>query len=178
MKHITLFLGCILGLVAACSPLPAKHYRSPGQPESLLDKTSEKVSFGLKTKTFEKDLTSWLDKDQPTRAMVACNDTTQGCKQSKRILKSFNVPFESVAPTKQGEAVTLIYDRLNTRKCQNQFISNHHNFRNTNHPSFGCSVSTNSLLMINEVEQLVNPPLSGMQDAEKAVNKIDHYRKK
>jgi hypothetical protein len=165
------FVVLSLALMAACTHLPDKEYRSPGQPESLISKSSERVSFSLKTAKFDSELSNWLDKDQPTRAQLGCTATEASCRKAEKILRSYGVAIERNAAAKK-DTVVLLYDRIVARTCDNGYISNHHNYRNLNHPAFGCSVASNSLRMVTNQQDFVKPALSGLPDGQKAAQAI------
>lgn len=174
MKYNIILLACV-SLAAACSPLPDQAYKTPGQPESLLEKSSERVSFSLAPKTALDDLTSWIDKDQPSKATLSCAKDNATCSRAAAVLKSFGVPYNYVAPKKKSSDIVLIYERITVQNCENSFVDNRHNFRNLHYPSFGCSVSANIVQTVNS-QQITNPALSGLSDAEKAVRAIDAYK--
>lgn len=156
----------------ACAPLPKQAYTNPGQPENLLDKSAERVTLSFSSPRGLADLTDWVNKDQPSRAELLCNKSEANCMRAARILASFNVPVSYQAPKKTGSGAVLVYNRVVTHRCDNSFISNHHNSRNLNHPAFGCSIATNMVQMISDHQQIINPPLSGLPNANQAVQAI------
>lgn len=174
MKYSLLLVAC-LALISGCKALPESAYKTPGQPEALLDKSAERVSFSLSTKTAIADLTSWIDKDQPTKAELSCQQDNPQCMKASKVLSSFSVPITFVAAKKNTSDIVLIYERITARDCTNSFIDNRHNFRNLHHPAFGCSVSANILQSVSNHQQIINPALSASQDAEKAVQAIEAY---
>jgi hypothetical protein len=176
MKHF-LFLILALCSLAACESLPNKYYATPIRAESLLDSSAERVSFGVTSPKSVTELTDWINKDQPSRAEISCNTTQPNCKKAQQVLSSFGVSYKTVTASSSTGNVVLIYNRVVTRSCDNGFVSNHHNSRNLNHPAFGCSVASNTLQMISDQQQILNPPLSGLQDAQTAVKHINAYRK-
>lgn len=176
MKHY-IFLVLTVLAVSACEKLPNKAYSLPVRPETLLDSSAERVSFGLASPKSGQEITDWINKDQPTRAELSCVKDQPNCRKAIQILSSFSVPYKLV--TKAGsDNVVLIYSRIVTRDCNNSFISNHHNMRNLNHPAFGCSVAANTLQMISDQQQILNPLLSGYQDARTQMRNVTAYQNK
>ncbi len=173
MKHSFALIAC-LALVVGCA-LPESAYKNPGQPEALLDKSAERVSFSLAPKTAIADLTAWVDKDQPTRAELSCSADNLMCQRAEDVLRSFAVPFKHIAAKQNSSDIVLVYERITARKCDNSYIDNRHNFRNLHHPAFGCSVASNIMQTISNPQQIINPALSGLRDAEKAVQDVDAY---
>ena len=65
MKNITI-LPAIL-LINACSIIPSDAYFSRGEPESLLDVSSEIVSVRIESERSIDELIDWIDSDQPSK---------------------------------------------------------------------------------------------------------------
>ena len=176
MKHFILALLAIATL-AACEKLPDRSYSLPVRPESLLDSSGERTSFSLASQRSVQDLTDWINKDQPTRAELSCVSEQPSCKKAIQVLASFAVPYKLVSAVPGDGKVVLIYSRIVTRNCNNHFVSNEHNVFNLNTPSFGCSVASNSIKMISDPQQVVNPLISGQTDAATVVARLKALQK-
>lgn len=173
MKYSFLLVTCLI-FVAGCA-LPESAYKTSGQPESLLNKSVERVSFSLAPNEALADLTAWIDNDQPTRAELSCSSDDILCVRASEMLSSFGVPFAFIKAQESSSDVVLFYERITASNCENSFVDNRHNFRNLNHPTFGCSVAANILQSVSDHQQFINPALSDLQDAEKAVQIMDAY---
>lgn len=173
MKKSLVLILTLLAL-SACETLPNKAYSLPVRPESLLDSSAERVSFGLSIPKSAQELTDWINKDQPSRAELNCAKDKPNCRKAIQILSSFSVPYKHVQKA-GGDSIALVYNRVVARSCNHSFISNHHNVRNLNHPAFGCSVASNTLQMMSDQQQILNPLLSGNQDAATQVRRLNAY---
>jgi hypothetical protein len=176
MKNIFLLIVALCA-VTACQQVNSKSYALPIRPESLLDSSAERVSFGVTSPKSLGEVTDWINKDQPTRAELSCSSDQKICKHIRRALSSFAVPYKVVSKNSERNSVVLIYNRIVTRSCDNSFVDNHSNYQNLNHAAFGCSVSANTVQMASDPQQVLNPPLSAMQDAGRAVKLINAYKK-
>lgn len=170
MKHSILLFT--LGLLLAGCSVPENAYVKRGQPESLLDISSERVSFNLDSPVAVQELTSWVDNDQPDRAELNCAASNSLCENAQDVLDSFAVPFEIGFSNKTPHhTIVLVYERVIARDCQNTFQSNHRNAHNFNHKAFGCSNAVNMLQMIGDRQQIYAPVLVDYQDAEQALKR-------
>lgn len=147
-----------------------------GRPESLLNASSEKVKFSVTDELTLASLADWVKEDAPTRAQLSCGDdvSDESCASIRSVLESQKVAVELVngAP---GDVV-LVYERVVARPCKVQFVSNHQNPYNLNHPSLGCATAMNSVQMVEDYRQFTNPSVSDPQDAEMAVKNIRRYQ--
>lgn len=173
-KRIFVYASVFSGFLVACSQIPKEAYFSRGQPESLIDVSSEVVDLHIDSPSSLREITHWINKDQPTRAELTCMSGEKLCKRAQNILHQFGVP---VKYTSSGENnVTLIYERMLTRDCENRYIDNTINPYNLNHPTFGCSMAVNMVQMVSDKRQFTNPSLSDYSDAEKGVQSIENYK--
>jgi len=173
-KQFSLFSMVVLVGLSACSVVQREAYYDRGQPESLLDVSSEEVSMGLGSISSVDALSAAVEKDQPTRAELRCNSGESRCNAAMEVLKLYGVEYNQVAAS--DSKVTLIYDRVVARDCDNRYIDSHNNPYNLNHPVFGCSNSSNMVQMVTDKRQFIRPALLGFMDGEKAVkNHRDAY---
>jgi len=166
-KQFSLFGMVILAGLSACSVVPREAYYDHGQPESLLDVSSEEVSMGLAAVSSVDALSKAVEKDQPTRAELRCNAGEMRCNAALEVLKLYGVEYNQVASA--DNKVTLIYDRVVARDCDNRYIDNHNNPYHLNHPVLGCSNASNMVQMVTDKRQFIRPALLGYMDCEKAV---------
>src|SRR6185436_10063197 len=75
MIRRTFVLSALLLLPAACSQVPQEAYFNRGSPESLLDMSSEMVSISLSDPTSSDELVNWINREQPSRAELACDNS-------------------------------------------------------------------------------------------------------
>lgn len=170
MRQFLLLSLLVVGL-AACSKNHPQVVM--GQPEMLLDVSSERISLDLNTMDAIDELTDWVNQDQPTIARLACNDEDLICIRAKEVFNMFAVEVEHMPSS--ANAVELVYDRITVRDCDNRFFSNHRNGSNLNHPAFGCSTAVNIVQMVTDKQEFANPTISDPQDAEKAVATFREY---
>lgn len=170
----TLVLASLAVAMAGCSQVPPEAYFNHGSPESLLDQSSEVVNFDLSTYTALDDLMNWVNQDQPTRAELYCASGDATCAEAEQILKQFGVP--AVHVTSADNLVTLVYERVLARDCENRYMENTVNPYNLNHPTFGCSNASNMVQMVTDKRQFTSPALLEMQDAERVERVMDGYR--
>lgn len=171
MRNI--LLSTVFLALAACSQIPSQTYFERGSPESLLDSSSEVVKIRLSGARSINELTDMINRDQPTRAEVRCLESDKTCRLAKKTLKQFAVPVDSVPAA--DNRVTLFYNRMAARDCENRFIDNHINPYNLNHPTFGCSIAANMAQQITDKQQITNPPLKDYYDGEKGVQVYENY---
>ncbi len=169
----TLFVAAMLCVITACSKIPPEAHYARGQPESLLDVSSEVVNFSIVESHSVDELAQWINQDQPTRAELYCPADNLLCAQSQDVLDLYGVPtFYIPSPE---PSVALVYERILARGCENRYIDNTANPYNLNHPTFGCSVAVNMLQMVSDKQQFVNPNLMDYQDAKKALQSYRNY---
>jgi hypothetical protein len=159
-------LGSIALLVAlsACNEIPAAAYFDRGRPENLLDVSSEVVNMNLSSATAMNDLTAMVSQDPPTRVEMSCSPKDGLCMEVRRMFEQYAVPVA----TSDAGGITMIYERVVARDCENRYIDNSINPYNLNHPTFGCSVTANTVQMVSDKRQFTNPGLLDYADGEKA----------
>lgn len=138
-------------------------------PESLIDKSSERVTFSLAAPSAKQDVVEWLNKDMPSRAELSCTGADAACSAVGQELEHHGVPIIQVEG--QPKAV-LIYDRFAAHACNNRFRDNSFNPNNHNHSAFGCSVSSNIVQSVADTAQFTNPPLMDNAPAIPAVKSV------
>lgn len=155
----------VVTLLSGCSGLGSTAIHDPVRPESLLDLSSERVSFSLEMGNSLDELTEWVNSDQPTSAELYCTQNADTCADTENVLRQFGVPFENMAGRGAGDEVILLYDRVFTRDCAGA-----ENMQ-------GCSVAANTVQMVVDPRQFMDPALLDLQDAERASNVYKQYLK-
>ncbi|MEI6729629.1 MAG: hypothetical protein WCL30_00050 [Pseudomonadota bacterium] len=173
MVRKILFTSAAACVLVACSQIPREAYYNRGNPESLLDTSSEVVNIKLGSRSSLQELANIIDKDQPTRADLKCVSNDANCVRAKKILQQFAVPVNYVQA--KSFSVSLVYERVVARDCDNRYIDNPINPYNLNHPVFGCSVAANIVQMVSDKRQFTAPLLVGKPDAFKATQAMDAY---
>lgn len=158
-----------LALSACGNPPTASSYLDRG-PESLIDVSAEIVNLSITNSSEVKELASWIDRDHPTRAELSCVAGTKQCVDAQKVLELNGVPH--AYGTNAENSVTLYYDRILARDCDQRYVDNTHNSYNTNHPHFGCAVSANIVQHATDKQQFVSPNLSDAPSAVRGVNDI------
>ncbi len=163
----------MLFYLTACSTVPPGAYFERGTPESLLDVSSEVVNLSVASEEALDELAEWVNQDQPTRAELYCLDTDPYCAAAQEVLDLYGVPTMYVLAA--DNSVSLVYERVLARDCENRYIDNHINPYHLNHPTFGCSVAANMVQSVSEKHQFVSPNLMDYPDARKAVQNYQTY---
>ena len=163
-RHCLLLSALSLG---ACSEIPKEAYFNRGDPESLLDASSEVVNVKLESRASIDELTQWVNQDQPTRAELVCVEGGRLCNEAGRVLEQFGVEVMRVSAPDNN--VSLVYERVVARDCENRYIDNRINPYELHHPTFGCTLASNMVQMVSDKGQFVSPPMMDMGDGEKAV---------
>lgn len=145
---------------------------NPGDPERQLVVTSDITSIGLEDKGSIAELKNTLKLDPPTRATLNCPADGALCKQARAALVKAHIPFGASG---NGSDVTLAYERVVGADCNSRYVNNHRNQKNLNHPAFGCSLRANTVQMVSDKQQFVNPGLLEYMDGEKAVQNYGKY---
>jgi hypothetical protein len=158
----------LVALLGACTQPPNSAYLDRGHPQSLLDVSSEVVSLSVAGKTDLDALSTWIAKDQPTRAELFCEEATPDCKSAKKILEAANVGVE-VNPS-PNNTVTLVYERILARDCSARYNDGYHSQYNAYTTSFGCAVSANMVQQVSDKRDFINPNLSDDPSARGAVS--------
>lgn len=162
------------GLGSACSEIPPAAYSNRTGPEALLDVSLETVNVPLDSFAGVEELTAWVNNDQPTRAELQCAESGHICNNAERVLNQFSIPVTRT-DIQTGNQVVLYYERVLARDCDPKFRTNHINPYNLNHQSFGCSVSANTIQMVSDRRQFVNPSLLDFSDGTKARSVYREY---
>lgn len=163
-----------LGLaLAACSQLPKEAYYTHGQAENLVSTSSEVVNLKIGSPADVEEITTWVAREKPTRAELACARSDELCGEARRVLDQFGVPVK----TKQafGNKVALVYERVRVRNCENRYIDNPVDPYNLDYPTYGCTVSLNMVQMVTDKREFTNPELAGFPDARKTVQATGFY---
>jgi type IV pilus biogenesis protein CpaD/CtpE len=138
-----------------------------GGPEALLDVSSEVVNLSVASSQDVRDLSTWLEKDRPTRAELNCAEGENRCAEVQKVLDLQGVPV--ALGSANDASVTLVYERILARDCNQRYVDNPANYYNTYHPSFGCSVSANMVLQVTDKQEFVSPNLSDDPSAVRGV---------
>ncbi|MFO0389661.1 MAG: hypothetical protein ACK502_08110 [Alphaproteobacteria bacterium] len=162
MKKISLIT--LLLALPACSEIPAAAYYDRGDPENLLDVSSEVVNMNLSSATAMHELTAMVSQDPPTRVEMTCSPKDGLCMEVRRMFEQYAVPVDP----SDAHGITMIYERVVARDCEGRFIDNSINPYNLNHPTLGCSVAANTVQMVSDKRQFTNPSLLDYSDGEKA----------
>jgi hypothetical protein len=72
-------------------------------------------------------------------------------------------------------SVSLVYERVLARDCENRFIDNTINPYNLDHPTRGCSTASNMLQMITDKRQITSPTLLDYSDGSRLERVMDGY---
>lgn len=162
-----------LAAVTSCSKVPLSAYSSRGGPETLLDVSSEQVTLQLTDPASLDELVTWVNEDQPTKIILGCMEADMMCSEAMSIANQFAIPTQHSGGV--DNTVTLVYERVIARDCENRYIDNPHNPYNLNHPSFGCSTAANTLQMISDKQQIIAPSLMDYHDGEKTIQALEVY---
>lgn len=176
-KSVGLRASCLLAALASalagCSDIPSGAYYNRAAPESLLDVSSEAVNFQIGGPDSAQEVADWVNQDQPTRAELYCAESDPACAKTREVLEQFGVPV--VFAGSAENTVTLIYERVMGRDCENRFIDNTVNPYNLNHPTFGCSIASNMAQMITDKQQVISPALLEYTDGQKTQQAMEAY---
>ena len=173
-QHIRLISLLLMGTLVACSTIPEQAYFKRGDPEGLLDLSSEVVNFQLTSFNTLDTMVDWLNQDQPSRAELYCMDDNPLCINAQSVLEQFAVPVTFVASS--DNLVSLVYERVLARDCENRFIDNNVNPYHLNHPTYGCSLAVNMVQMVSDRYQFTSPALLDHHDGERAAQVMEGVR--
>ncbi|MEI7669298.1 MAG: hypothetical protein WCJ33_04385 [Pseudomonadota bacterium] len=173
MNRKILYLFCVAVVLTSCTKSPKEAYYNRGQPESLLDLSSEVVNLKIESPASIQVMIDVINKDQPARANLSCVASDPLCKEAKKVLQQFKVKTKYVASEKNN--VALLYERTLARDCQNRFIDFTRNYQNINSPTFGCSVAVNTVQMVSNKKQFTNPALMGTSESSKPLQALTNY---
>lgn len=171
-KTLTILLSATT-LATACSQIPPEAYYNRAEPESLLDVSSEVVNLPVSSEQSLDELTNWVNRDQPSRAELYCDDTNPQCAAAVEVLNLYGIPTNRMASG--DNMVSLVYERVLARDCENRYIDNSINPYNFNSPTLGCSVAVNMVQSVTDKHQFVRPNLLDTPDARKAVQAYQNY---
>lgn len=153
-----LAVSLLMALTACGSPPPDSAFMNRGGPESLLDVSSEVVNLSVAGRQEVTELGNWVANDQPTRAELFCNPMAANCKEAQRILQNKRV--ETNLTASPNNTVTLVYERILARDCNQRYIDNGFSMYNVLAPSVGCSVAANMVQQVSDKREFVNPSLA------------------
>ena len=165
--------SCLL-VLSACSKVPPEAYANRGDPESMLSVSSEVVNVNLTSPNSLHELSDRITQDTPTRAILNCSQNDALCSRATTILSKYKI---DVQRTGSGNNISLIYEQVIARDCENRYIDNSSNMNNLNMPTFGCSLRSNTVQMVTDKRQFTNPGLLDLPDGEKALQTYDSYLK-
>ena len=173
MRKLTALILSV-ALLAACQQPGPRAYFDRGSPEQLLDVSSEVVNLNITSERSLDELNEWVNTDQPTRAELYCMDEDMRCAAARDTLDLYGVPTFTV-PSHET-MVTLVYERVLARDCENRYIDNSNNPYNLPHPTYGCSLAANMVQMVSNKQQFVSPNLLDLPDAKKASQIFQRYQ--
>lgn len=152
---------------------PDSAFRNPGDPERLLDKSSELVTMDLGSRGSLSKISKAVTQDPPTRAELSCSPKEALCADAKAIFAGHGIPAKFSG---DGDNVTLVYERVVARDCDGRWVDNSKNPYNMHPPSFGCSVVGNAVQMVSDKKQFVDPNLTDFSDGEKSEQNYRRYQ--
>lgn len=174
LRAVTLGLALAASLTA-CDPVPPNSaFLNRGGPESLLDVSSEVVNLNAASASDMVELSNWIDHDQPTRAQLNCDGTDKRCGEARKILELHGVPVVPGTGTSNDQSVSLMYERILARDCNQRYVDRVTNDHNVASPSFGCSVAANMVQQVTDKQEFISPNVSDDPSAKRAVN--DYHR--
>jgi hypothetical protein len=167
--------GSLIGLLwlTACQEIPATAYYNRGDPENLVDVSSEIVTMPLANRAHLKELAGMIANDPPTRAQLNCALSDSLCMQAKETLQQQGVPTQFDDSIDGG--IALVYERVVSRDCENSYVDNGNDKYALNAPAFGCSLMSNTVQMVSDKRQFASPRLMDFHDAEKAAQAYQRY---
>lgn len=164
MRTLLTITTVLIGL-SACAQQPTSITR----PESLIDLSAERVTFGLTGYTAKQDILSWAQKDQPTRAELACSSTDATCSSVALGLEALKVPTVLKDSGVGEPKAMLVYERTVGRSCNPRYVDNSFNVNNRPYQGMGCAVSANVVQQVSDQAQFTNPQTLGNADGARAV---------
>lgn len=153
------------------SRIPDSAYRNPGDPESLLEVSSELATLPL-ARPGMAELARAALKDPPSRVQLNCSPAESLCMQAREIFDQQGI---ASSYGDSDNTVVMVYDRVVAKDCRNAYVNNASNPDNLNYPGFGCSVRANTVQMVSDKRQFVSPSLLDFYDGEKAVSNYHDY---
>lgn len=146
-----------------------------GNPERLIDVSSEAVTLSLSSKTSLTKLSSVIAKDAPARAELSCSLKNINCSQAKEILERRSIPVRIVG--EKNNNVILSYERTVVRDCNPRYADNMYDDSRNIPSAFGCAVAGNMVQMVSNKKEFTNPSLMDLPDAEKGTQTYKSYLK-
>jgi type IV pilus biogenesis protein CpaD/CtpE len=70
-------------------------------------------------------------------------------------------------------SVTLVYERILARDCDQRYVDNPRNYYNTNHRAFGCATAANMVQQVTNKQEFISPNLSDDPSAVRAINDMN-----
>ncbi len=172
-RYSLIIAGSLLAL-SACSEIPKQAYFNRGDPENLLDLSSEIVSMNLNSQASLSRIAEAVSEDPPSRVELNCPRNEKLCTQARNIFDQHGIPVQM---TGGGSDVAMIYERVVARDCENRYIDNSINPYNLNYPTLGCSITANMVQQVSDKRQFASPNLLDFQDGDKAVQTYRSYLK-
>ncbi len=173
MKRKTAFLTIML--LSACEQIPSERYADQSNPDHLIVTNSELVTITLSAKDASERLNDALSDNPPDRAVINCSPTESACKKATKALSKHHVPMETLIDANAAANITLVYDKLAAKECDNRYRDNSQNSNNLNHQAYGCSIGANIAQMVTDKRQFTKPSLMDYTDGEKAASNYDSY---
>lgn len=170
-KIVGVIIG--IGVVSGCVTPPNAMYYNRGNPETLLDVSTEVVNMNMATRDHLSELSNMVVKDPPSRAELGCLESDLLCSEARRALAKQGVPVMFVD---SGKDVSLVYQRVMLRDCDPRYFDNSHNPHNLPPATFGCANAANMAQQVSNKRQFVSPALMDLPDAEKASQHYQEYR--
>lgn len=166
-------LSSLLLVCTACSEIPKEAYYAHGQPESLLEKSDSHATFSLSSSNSMSTVVNWLNQSNPKEAALRCQETSKNCNKLERLLVKKGITVTRTM-ARNNQAV-FTYTTVKARDCENRYIDNMINPYNLNYPTLGCSVAANSVQMVTDRKDFIDPNLSDLPDARKSRQVMDQY---
>ena len=167
VHRLLLLIPATLLVLAGCDRPSNSAYYDRGGPEALLDVSSEVVNLSVAGPAERAQLASWVEQDRPSRAELYCSAGDPRCSEARKVLELHGVPVMDVPS--MDYTVTLVYERILARDCNQRFADNHNNNYNAPHPALGCSISANIVQHVPDKQQFVEPNLMDTPRANGAV---------
>lgn len=162
-------------LLSSCIGEPSTKDVRASAPERLIDTSLETKNLSLGTKNSVSALTKIVSEDRPSSAELGCSLSSTRCAQAKEIFERNSIPFSLSG--EKANSVVLSYKKVSVRDCNPQYIDDMGGGRSVNHSGFGCAVASNTVQMVSNRRQFVEPNLLDFPDAEKAVQSYSEYQK-
>ncbi|MEJ0010803.1 MAG: CpaD family pilus assembly lipoprotein [Alphaproteobacteria bacterium] len=172
IRHLPALLA-LLALAACDEPWHVSDagYYNHGGPEQLLDVSSEVVNLSIAGPQQVGELSRWISKDHPTRAELYCTAGDRNCVAAHRVLASAQIPVMDV-PSAEA-TVTLVYERVVARDCDQRYRDDTHDYLLYNHTEFGCAVAANIVQSVADKQEFVAPNLTDVPYATGAATAYD-----